>query len=253
MKIGHPNHPRKDILKEISWIGENGFDFVDLFLEEDFAVPEKIDVKKTKALLDTYRLDVVGHTAWYLPIGSSVKSLRTAAVDEAVRYFKVFAQLNVRYVTIHGNWPSGMFSEKEGVDFQVDSLRDLVRLAKKYKISVMYEPINTEKDNVKNVSEILKRVPGLWLHVDIGHANLHGREPEEFILRFRDKIKHVHMHDNDGHSDLHIPMGCGRIDWSRLIRILKRHYDGTITLEIFSQDKDYVLLSKRKLERLWKQ
>ena len=40
MKIGFPNNPRKNILEEIEWIGKNGFDFIDLFLEEDQAGPE---------------------------------------------------------------------------------------------------------------------------------------------------------------------------------------------------------------------
>ena len=46
MKIGAPTHPRKDLVKEIEWIGRNGFDFVDLFLEEDKAVPDKINIEK---------------------------------------------------------------------------------------------------------------------------------------------------------------------------------------------------------------
>ncbi|MFH0837482.1 MAG: sugar phosphate isomerase/epimerase, partial [Candidatus Aenigmatarchaeota archaeon] len=64
MKIGYPNHPRKDIINEIEWIGKNKFDFIDLFIEEDQAVPEKIDIIKTKKLLKKYNLDIVGHTAW---------------------------------------------------------------------------------------------------------------------------------------------------------------------------------------------
>ena len=48
MKIGFPNNPRKDLLKEIEWIGKNEFDFVDLFLEEDKAIPEKINIEKVK-------------------------------------------------------------------------------------------------------------------------------------------------------------------------------------------------------------
>jgi len=90
MKIGFPNNPRKDLLKEIEWIGKNGFDFVDLFLEEDKATPEKINVEKVKKLLRKYNLGVVGHTAWYLPIGSPIKTLREASVKEIVRYFEVF-------------------------------------------------------------------------------------------------------------------------------------------------------------------
>ncbi|RLJ07818.1 MAG: sugar phosphate isomerase/epimerase [Candidatus Aenigmatarchaeota archaeon] len=251
MKIGFPNNPRKDLLKEIEWIGKNKFDFVDLFLEEDQAVPEKIDIEKTKKLLRKYRLGVTGHTAWYLPIGSPIKALREASVKEAVRYFEVFSKLGVEFVTIHANWPSGMFSEKEGIKFQVETLKKLVKEAKRFNLKIMYEPIDTYADNVINVSEILRRVSDLFLHLDIGHANLFGRMPEEFIKKFRNKIKHVHLHDNNSDKDLHLPMGCGSIDWEKTLKTLKKYYNGTITLEVFSKDKDYALLTKEKLRKLW--
>jgi sugar phosphate isomerase/epimerase len=252
MKIGFPNHPRKDIIEEIHWIGKNGFDFIDLFLEDDKASPEKINIDEVKKLLKKYKLDVVGHTAWYLPIGSPSKFFREAAVSEAKRCFEVFSNLNARYVTIHGNWPPKLFSPKEGIKFQVDTLKKLVKEAKKYNIYIMYEPIDTQQDTVENVSQILNRVPELFLHIDIGHANMFGRKPEEFIKRFHKKLKHIHLHDNEGTKDLHLPIGTGKVDWERVIKILKKYYNGTITLEIFSQDRDYVLLSKKKLEKLWK-
>src|SRR4030042_3371045 len=146
MKIGYPNNPRKNVLEEIEWIGKNKFDFVDLFLEEDKAVPEKIDVEKVKKILAKYNLDIVGHTACYLPIGSPMKSLREAAIEEAVRYFKVFSRIGAQFVTIHANWPIFIFSEKEGVDFQVDSLRKLVKEAKKYNLKIIYELVGTPND-----------------------------------------------------------------------------------------------------------
>lgn len=251
MKIGFPNNPRRNIIEEIEWIGKNGFDFVDLFLEEDQAVPEKIDLEEVKRLLEKYRLETMGHTAWYLPIGSPMKILRETAITETRRYFEVFAGLEVKFVTIHANWPSGMFSTREGIGFQVSTLRRIVDEAKKYGINIIYEPIDTWRDDVKSVSEILKQVPELYLHIDIGHANLFGRNPEQFIRKFHKKIRHIHLHDNDGDKDLHLPMGAGNIDWASLIKTLKEHYDGTITLEIFSKDKDYVLLSRDKLKKLW--
>lgn len=252
MKIGYPNHPRKDILEEIAWIGKNGFDFVDLFLEDDMAVPEKINIEKTKKLLNKYKLHAVGHTAWYLPIGSPSRTFREASVIEAVRYVAVFSKLDVRFVTIHGNWPPGLFSTEEGITFQVESLKKIVRQAKKHNIAIMYEPIDKQQDNIENVSKILKRVPELYLHIDIGHAMLHGRKPEEFIRKFHKRLKHIHLHDNDGSKDLHLPMGTGNVNWESLIKVLKKYYDETITLEIFSPDRDYVLLSKEKLKKLWK-
>lgn len=251
MKIGFPNNPRKDIVEEIKWIGRNGFDFVDLFLEEDRAVPEKIDIKKVKKILKEYKLDTMGHTAFYLPISSPMKSLRDASVNEAERYFKVFNKLGVKFVTIHPNWSRGMFSTKEKIKFQIETLKRIVKKARKYDIKMMYESSVTEKDNMKNISEILDSVPGLFFHLDIGHANLFGRKPEQFIKKFHKKLVHVHLHDNRGKYDLHLPMGCGNIDWKKTLKTLKRYYDGTITLETFPKDKDYVLLSKKKLRKLW--
>ncbi len=251
MKIGFPNHPRKNIIEEIEWIDKNGFDFVDLFLEEDQAVPEKIDTEKLKQLLKNYNLDIVGHTAWYLPIGSPIKSLREAAIKEAIRYFEVFNKLGVEFVTIHAHWPGIVFSPREGVDFQIESLSKLVKEAEKYDLKLMYEPTDTFNDNIENISVVLQEVPELFFHLDIGHANLFGRKPEEFIEKFYQKLKHVHLHDNFGNADLHLPIGCGAIDWEGALNVLKKYYDGTITLEIFSRDKDYVLESREKLKKLW--
>ena len=253
MKIGFPNHPRKNVIEEIEWIGKNGFDFVDLFLEEDQAVPEKIEVEKIKELLKNYNLGVVGHTAWYLPIGSPIKSLREAAIQEAIRYFEVFNKLGVEFITIHADWPNMIFSQKEGVEFQIESLEKLLKEAKKYNLKLMYEPIDTINDSLENISTILEEIPELFFHLDFGHANLFGRKPEEFIEKFHQKLKHVHLHDNFGSEDLHLPLGCGGMGWKEALKILKKYYDGTITLEIFSKDKDYVLHSKEKLRKSWDQ
>ncbi|MBS7629846.1 sugar phosphate isomerase/epimerase, partial [Candidatus Bathyarchaeota archaeon] len=76
-------------------------------------------------------------------------------------------------------------------------------------------------------------------------------KPVEFIERFSDKIRHVHLSDNDGSGDLHLPIGCGKIDWHETLRCLKRCYDGTITLEIFSSDRNYALFSRRSLKEIW--
>ena len=252
MKIGFPNHPRKDILKEIEWIGKNGFDFVDLFLEEDKAVPEKIDIDKVKRLLEKYNLGAIGHTAWYLFIGSPIKSIRDCCVKEAERYFQVFKKLEAKCVTIHANWSPSLFSEGEGIKFQIETLRSLVKVAKKYKLKIMYEPIDTKKDTLKNVSKILKKVPDLYFHLDVGHANLFRKSIISFIKKFHKKLIHIHLHDNKGKKDEHKPIGKGNINFKRIIKELKKYrYDGTITLEIFSKNKKLALQSQRKLRKLW--
>ncbi len=250
MEIGYQNNPRKDVLKEVEWIGKNGFDFVDLFLEEDRAVPGKVDVPELKALLGTHGLGVVGHTAWYLPIGSPFKRIREACISLAEGYFDIFRRLDVSHVTIHANWPGSLFSDKEGVGFQADTLNGLAEKAGECGIGLMYEHLNTQRDSRMNISSVLKKVKGLGFHLDTGHAHMHGREPADMVKRFHKRLMHVHMNDNDGTEDQHLPIGYGTIDWEGLVKELKKRYDRTITLEIFSSRR-HVLESRQALRGLW--
>jgi len=78
---------------------------------------------------------------------------------------------------------------------------------------------------------------------------------EEFLEAFRDRLVHVHVSDNFGkREDLHLPLGAGTIPWKKIIsRLKKSGYDGTITLEVFSPDRRYLLFSRDKLRELWEE
>jgi sugar phosphate isomerase/epimerase len=69
MKIGAMNHPARNPLEEIEWIGRQGFDFVDFTLEPS-AATDHIDPAAVRTALDRHGLDVVGHTAWFISLGS---------------------------------------------------------------------------------------------------------------------------------------------------------------------------------------
>lgn len=251
MKLGYPNHPRREILDEIAWIGANGFDFVDLYLEPDKAAAETADPAAIREALDRCGLGATGHLAWYLPIGSPMKELRDAAVQAAENYLAVFARAGVCAVTIHANWPPGIFSPDEGIALQTESLARIVRHARDAGVEMMYEPVDDPLDTTDNIEKILHDVPELLLHLDIGHCNLHGRSPTKMLRCFAGRIAHLHLNDNDGRRDLHLPAGCGFINWDAVTKALHDiGYDRTVTIEVFPRDRDYVLLCKRKIETL---
>jgi sugar phosphate isomerase/epimerase len=70
---------------------------------------------------------------------------------------------------------------------------------------------------------------------------------------FGPRLRHVHLHDNKGGSaDLHLPLGAGTLDAARYVRCLKAAgYDGTITLEVFTPDRQFFVYSRDVLRRLW--
>ncbi len=89
----------------------------------------------------------------------------------------------------------------------------------------------------------------------MGHAFLNGGDVsiENMAKKFSDKLLHVHASDNNGKDDLHLPIGAGKINWEKAVKALKAAgYDGTITLEVFSQDTEYLQISKRKFEEIWR-
>jgi len=56
--------------------------------------------------------------------------------------------------------------------------------------------------------------------LDVGHANTKGLL-NEFLAQLRGRIRHLHLHDNKGDRDAHLPVGRGTIDW----KLLKREID----------------------------
>jgi sugar phosphate isomerase/epimerase len=252
MKLGFPNNPRHDVVQEIQWIAASGFDFVDLCLEPDRAAVENIDPAAIRRALQDSHLDVVGHTAWYLPIGSQMTALRQTAVAVAGDYLRAFAIIGARAVTIHSHWPSSLFTDREGLDWQVESLNQIVRVAQAHGIRILYEPIGSRRDTPANLETVLAACPDLGCHLDIGHCNLNGLDPVTMIRRFADRLSHLHLHDNDGNSDLHLPPGTGVINWPAVHAALKAiHYPGTVTLEVFSKDRDFALLARKKILQAW--
>lgn len=96
---------------------------------------------------------------------------------------------------------------------------------------------------------------GLGICVDVGHANRSCTHddirPEVFLSELRDLIYEVHVDDNFGTKDLHLPPGHGSINWQPVVEeMVKLREDAVICLEIawpsdplnaLSESKDFLL------------
>lgn len=255
MLIGTMNHPARDVLNEVEWIAAMGFDFIDLTLEPPAALPARIDVKALGELIRKHNLQVVGHTAYYIPICSPFESIRRAAVEELKECVAAFAQLGTKWMNIHPDRIAPMHDRKFIIDRNLQSLRELFVVADKVGVGLMIENLPGSFNTVKQLSELLDPLPQLGLHLDIGHANLltDYNTTDEILKAYGTRLKHVHLHDNKGGSaDLHLPLGAGSIELDYYIRALQQSgYDGTITLEVFTPDRHHLDYSREVLRRTW--
>jgi sugar phosphate isomerase/epimerase len=252
MQFGMPNNPRRPPEEEIAWAARHGFDFLDLSLEPDRALPEQINPASIREAARQAGIGLIGHMAWFLPIGSPLAGLRQAGLDFAAAALETFGRIGVPRATIHTHWPSHLFSIEEGIAFHIESLERLLPIARKAGVRLMLEPAASRFDVPDHLEPIYEALPELECHLDLGHAHLNGTEPWEWIERFGPRITHIHAHDNNGRDDLHLPPGTGTIEWSRTLTALRTiGYDATLTIESFSPDRSYLLHALNRMKRWW--
>lgn len=256
MLVGAMNFPGRSVLKEIHRIHEDGFDFVDLTLEPPAAWTP--DGKEVGSLLEDLGLGAVGHTAWYLPIASAFPELRATARDLYKRGLDTFADAGVELVNVHADVRIPLTNIQRVRSANAEAIGALAEDAAGRGIRIMVENLDRLFSGVEDLAAILDAVPDAGFHLDIGHANLRlgmgerNRTPQ-LLEAFGERLAHVHLSDNRGGAeDLHLPLGAGTIDWRWAASQLKESgYDGTVTLEVFSREREHLRTSRRLWLEWW--
>lgn len=260
MKIGAMNHPARNPLEEIDLFGRQGFDFVDFTLEPPAADPDQIDPQAVRAALDRHGLGVVAHTAWFIPLASPFAGVREASLVEFRRALRAAHRIGATVMNVHYGRPPGFFPNEQVIGWHVEVLSRLCLEAATAGITIVLEHVpHGGNGQLENITAITERVPLLRFHLDSGHAKLErGYDRwDEYLDKLGHKLLHVHLSENDGSADQHLPLGAAprsTTDWPQHVKKLKATgYDGTITLEVFAPQKEYLLLSRDLLRQWWEQ
>ena len=252
MQIGMMNNPAHDPVAEITWAAEHGFDFIDLTLEHPKAAADVLDADAVHTAITRTGLSVVGHTAWYLPFASPVARLRQAAIEEVISTLPIFARMGARLVNVHPDAGRSALGQDQNIRLNAAAFATLAEAASRHGMRLMVENIVGAYESVAAFQQFLGADPRIGWHYDIGHAQVRGNRSHEYLTAFGDRLVHVHISDNSGRTDDHLPLGVGRLDWKRFVRQVKRTgYDDTITLEVFADDRDYLLASRNRLRTAW--
>jgi sugar phosphate isomerase/epimerase len=255
MLVGSMNNPAVPLEDELRRIAEAGFDFVDLTLEPPRAWP--VDGERVGRLLAELGLTAVGHTAYYLPIASPFPELRERASGLLTAAFETFAAAGVRLVNVHPDPATRLFSEAEVRAWNAEAIARLVSDAEARGLTIMVENLGRSFSKVEDFEPIFAAAGNARFHLDVAHAHMwRGKgEPNrtaELLEAFRDRLAHVHVSDNLGGDDLHLPLGVGTIDWPEAVATLKSAgWDGTVTLEVFAHERAHLETSRRLWTEWW--
>jgi len=242
-------------------MGEMGFDYVELTMDPPEATPQKILGQKRAIMevLHRYGMGIMGHLPTFVWTSDLYESLRSASLQENFAALEAAAELGIEKVVLHPGFITGLgkFLIDKAKGHAMESLEAILKKAVSLHITLCIENMFPQAHFLIQPHEfqpVFETFPELRLTLDIGHANLGGGKNRslEFIHRYGYRMGHVHANDNFGKEDSHLPIGAGIIDFERIIKELKEAlYDETITLEVFSKDRDYLKISKEKIKRMW--
>lgn len=257
-------NPSIDILKEIKTVADFGFDYVEIGIEEPEGKPDILNkkVNEIRKLLKKNNIFATGHFAWWAELGTTNIMVRESWLAECKKAIEICSKLEIRKLTVHSHARGMFLSDKKLkkiiLDNYVESLKYLVNYGKKFNVDIMLENAVEKREitSLEDFTYIIKRVSGVKVHLDIGHAFIWGgmKNVRKFITTFGSRIEHIHLHDNHGKSDEHLPIGKGKIDWINIVKMLKEiKYNKTITLEVFSENIKDVVKSREKIKQLFTQ
>ena len=133
-----------------------------------------------------------------------------------------------RYPNLAASW----------VEQAATTFTPLLTLAEQYDCRLALE--NIYEDTPDTLTTLVDRLDSPWFGhcFDIGHWRLFGSTPQaEWLARIAPRLLHLHLHDNRGVSDDHLPVGEGSIDYTPLFQLL-RGLAGTPSLTLEAHDPD---------------
>ena len=261
-KFGFSTNPVVDVVKGINKLGKYGFDFVEISFQEPLALPNimkkrKLEIKKT---LKNHNLELLAHSPWWNDFGSLHEHVRKGWITETKELLDVGNELGMVKMNIHPNFFSHNSKDEKSKQTSIDnnsrSLQEIVDYASSYDITIVVENNVTTWSPVKfnELKEIINGIEKIKVTVDIGHAFIEGGMELilKYIQTFKNKLGHMHFHDNHGNNDEHLPLGVALIDYNKVVQELKKlGYKETITLEVFEPDIIFSKDSMERLRRLW--
>ena len=176
----------------------------------------------------------------HLNPGSMDESIRLRTVEKYRRIFDIAGYLKPRTVVLHGGYDEKRFrGEKDRwLEQSLRTWDEFVKRAEELQTVIAVENVFERKpDTLRTLVESIDS-PYFRCCLDSGHINIFSRVPlEEWFEEIGEFTEEVHLHDNNGTNDDHLPVGDGSIDFPLFFDLLREHTNDPIyTIEIHGEE-----------------
>ncbi|MFZ5906802.1 MAG: sugar phosphate isomerase/epimerase family protein [Nitrospirota bacterium] len=182
--------------------------------------------------------------------GAADEEVRRITLKRFSRVFDVAATVSPQVIVFHSGYEKWKYALKVDLwlEKSVRTWEGLVKRAADMGIKIAIE--NVFEDDPENIRLLMEAIPSEYFGVcfDTGHFNLFSKiSLGEWIRDIRPYLVELHLHDNTGKADDHLPMGEGNFDFTSLFAAVHPARP-VYTLEVRS--KEGVLKSIERLNTL---
>ncbi|MBR2988543.1 MAG: sugar phosphate isomerase/epimerase [Clostridia bacterium] len=234
--------PEPEIVKHIASAGFDGYDITlcHLFNEDNYLFTDTDKkIAEVKKIASDYGITCEqGHSVFY---GLKDKTGADGIVPKHLRCIDIAAELGCPILVVH---PGNDFTAEQNYDWIYSKILPHaqacgVKIATENMWNWNHETGLTYPSACGSVEDFCKHIdiantPYLTACLDLGHAEMTDGPGAATLIRGlgHDRLKSIHVHDNDIVSDSHTLPFFGKSNWDEIIEALKEvNYDGAFTFE----------------------
>ncbi|MGP8152598.1 MAG: sugar phosphate isomerase/epimerase family protein [Smithella sp.] len=201
---------------------------------------DKLRCIKTAKILTDAGLKINFHAPFMdLRPGAMDDKIRQTSVDRIKQVFDLAPFFHPLKIVCHPSFDDRyyVFGDDLWLDASVKTWTELIALAKDNNTIIALENIYEKTpDILSRLFEALSS-DSICFCFDTGHFNAFSYTPLNIWLKELGKyLRHLHLHDNHGKSDEHLPVGCGTFPFAELFQYFRTMgARPTITLEAHNE------------------
>jgi sugar phosphate isomerase/epimerase len=207
------------------------------------------EVRELGNALEGYGVACTVHAPFMdLSPGGYDREVRRITREKLKKSVEMAILLHAKGIVCHPGYDKWRFdrNEKLWLDGSIETWTEVIREAKGGPL-VMVENIFEEQPST--LIELLGHFKdeNLWFCFDSGHFNLFSSVSlDGWLMPLKDSIGEMHLHDNHGSWDEHLPVGAGTFPFRELKAFLKGSSDIIFTSETHGEDRAVESIKKLK-------